>query len=198
MKRIVLASGNSNKVQEISAILAPLAIEVVPQTVLNVSEVEESGLTFIENALIKARHAAACTGLPSIADDSGIEVDSLNGAPGIYSARFAGKGASDSQNLRKLLTALEGMSDEDRTARFQCLIVYMAHGEDPTPLICQGTWEGRITHAPSGASGFGYDPIFYLPTHQCTAAELSAEEKNLLSHRGQALRRLLRALGHTE
>ena len=194
MKKVVLASGNKGKVREINQILAGLDLEVVPQTEFDVPEIEETGLTFVENAILKARNAAAHTGLPAIADDSGLEVDALKGAPGIYSARYAGVGASDEQNLTKLLNALDGVSKDGRTARFQCLLVYMEHEMDPTPVICQGTWEGRITEAPEGENGFGYDPVFFVPTHGCTAAELSAEEKNRLSHRGQALQLLMQAL----
>ncbi len=194
MKKIVLASGNKGKVREINQILADLNFEVIPQTEFDVPEVEETGLTFVENAILKARNAAQHTGLPAIADDSGLEVDALKGAPGIYSARYAGKGANDEQNLTKLLNTLEGVRGTERSARFQCLIVYMEHELDPTPVICQGTWEGRITEAPEGENGFGYDPVFFVPTHDCTAAQLSAEEKNRLSHRGQALQLLLQAL----
>jgi len=143
------------------------------------------------------RNASRLTGLPAIADDSGIEVDILNGAPGIYSARFAGKGASDEQNLRKLLTDLAAVAEEERTARFQCLMVYLRHELDPTPVISQGTWEGRILFEPRGVNGFGYDPVFFVPTHNCSSAELAPEVKNQLSHRGQALRALVAALGHT-
>ena len=194
MKNIVLASGNPGKVREINELLAELDMHVVPQSDYGVTDAEETGLSFVENAILKARNAAAHTGLPAIADDSGIEVDALNGAPGIYSARYAGAGASDEANLVKLLEALRDIPEPQRTARFQCLMVYMRHGEDPTPLICQGTWEGRILPAPRGDNGFGYDPVFYVPTHDCSSAELVPEIKNSLSHRGQALRRLLAAL----
>jgi XTP/dITP diphosphohydrolase len=196
-KSIVLASNNPGKVREINQMLGGLNLSVVPQSDFKVSEVEETGLTFVENAILKARHAARHTGLPAVADDSGIEVDYLNGAPGIYSARYAGKGASDEQNLRKLLADLNGVPDAERTARFQCLMVYLRHEFDPTPVICRGTWEGRITLDPHGANGFGYDPVFFVPTHGCSAAELPAAMKNKLSHRGQALRKLVEALGHT-
>lgn len=197
MKRVVLASGNAGKVREINQILSGLDIEVVPQSDFGVAEVEETGLTFVENAILKARNAAQHTGLPAIADDSGLEVDALKGAPGIYSARYAGPGASDADNNRKMLEALSEVPQNLRSARFQCLMVYMRHGEDPTPLICQGTWNGRILTEPHGENGFGYDPLFYVPTHDCSSAELPAEEKNRLSHRGQALRALLQALSHS-
>jgi len=195
MKKIVLASGNPGKVREINELLAGHDIEVVPQSEFGVPEAEETGLTFVENAILKARNAARHTGLPAIADDSGIEVDALRGAPGIYSARYAGPGASDEDNLRKLLAELERVPEAERTARFQCLMVYMEHAGDPTPLIFQGTWEGRILDAPRGENGFGYDPVFFVPEHGCSAAELAPEQKNALSHRGQALRQLVAALG---
>ncbi len=194
MKKIVLASGNQGKVREINQILAGLDIEVVPQSDFNVPDIEETGLTFVENAILKARNAAKCTGLPAIADDSGLEVDALRGAPGIYSARYAGPGTDDTKNLQKVLLELEGLPEAERSARFQCLLVYMEHDLDPTPIICQGTWEGRITTEPAGENGFGYDPVFFVPEQGCTSAQLSAEEKNRLSHRGQALQLLLRAL----
>jgi len=191
---IVLASNNAGKVREINQLLASEQIKVVAQKEFNIPDAVEDGLSFVENAIKKARHAASLSGLPAIADDSGIEVDALNGAPGIYSARFAGANATDLENLKKLLQRLEGVPEEKRTARFQCLLVYMRHAEDPTPLICQGTWEGRILLAPKGENGFGYDPVFYVPTHNCSSAELPAEIKNNLSHRGQALQKLLCAL----
>ncbi|MHB8622109.1 MAG: RdgB/HAM1 family non-canonical purine NTP pyrophosphatase [Sulfuricaulis sp.] len=196
-KQIVLASNNPGKVREINQMLGNLPLAVVPQSDFKVPAAEETGLTFVENALLKARQAAQHTGLPAIADDSGIEVDFLNGAPGIYSARYAGHGASDEQNLRKLLADLAGVAPTERSARFQCLMVYLRHAFDPTPVICQGTWEGRIALEPHGASGFGYDPVFYVPTHGCSAAELTPDTKNKLSHRGQALRKMIEALGHT-
>ena len=195
-QKIVLASNNKGKVREIGQLLAGFDMQVVPQSEFNIEEVEETGLTFVENAILKARNAAAHSGCAAIADDSGIEVDALNGAPGIYSARYAGVGAGDQANLEKLLEALKDVPQEKRTARFQCLLVYMRHGTDPTPLICQGTWEGIITFAPQGKNGFGYDPVFFVPTHNCTSAELPPETKNQLSHRGQALRALVQALGH--
>lgn len=194
MKRIVLASSNPGKVREINQLLAGLSIEVVPQSQFGVPDIEETGLSFVENALLKARNAARHTGLPAIADDSGIEVDALNGAPGIYSARYAGVGASDQQNLSKLLSELKDVPQNLRSARFQCLMVYLRHATDPTPLICQGTWNGRILFTAQGVNGFGYDPVFYVPTHDCSSAQLPPEVKNTLSHRGQALRNLLAAL----
>ena len=193
MTAIVLASSNPGKVREINQLLTDLDLQVQPQTDFGVPDIEETGLTFVENAILKARNAAQHTGLAAIADDSGIEVDALQGAPGIYSARHAGVGATDQANLEKLLSELGDLPEEKRTARFQCLMVYMRHAGDPTPLICQGTWEGRILFKPQGENGFGYDPVFYVPTHNCSSAELPAELKNSLSHRGQALRRLLAA-----
>jgi XTP/dITP diphosphohydrolase len=194
VKRVVLASSNPGKVREIHQLLAGLELDVEPQSAYGVADAAETGLTFVENAILKARNAALHTGLPAIADDSGIEVDYLNGAPGIYSARYAGAGASDRANLEKLLADLAGVAEERRTARFQCLMVCLRHAHDPTPLICQGTWEGRILFAPRGDNGFGYDPVFHVPTHDCSSAELPPEVKNALSHRGQALRKLLAAL----
>jgi XTP/dITP diphosphohydrolase len=194
MKTIVLASGNPGKLREFAQILAQFHLEVVPQSQFKVPEVPETGLSFVENALIKARNAAQCTGLPAMSDDSGIEVDALKGAPGIYSARFAGEGATDEDNNRLLLEKLKGVPDEQRTARYHCVIVYMQHANDHNPLIFQGTWEGRILHEARGENGFGYDPFFYVPTHNCSSAELPPEVKNQLSHRGQALRALQAAL----
>lgn len=194
MKEIVLASSNPGKVREINQLLAALDLQVRPQSEFGVVDAEETGLSFVENAILKARNAAQHTGLPAIADDSGIEVDALHGAPGIYSARLAGEGATDQANLDKLLAELDGLPEAQRSARFQCLMVFMEHANDPTPLICQGTWEGRILLAARGDNGFGYDPVFYVPTHDCSSAELPAEVKNFLSHRGQALRKLVAAL----
>lgn len=192
--KVVLASSNKGKLREINHIIAGLGMEALPQSDFGVPDADETGLSFVENALLKARHAARLTGLPAIADDSGLEVDALNGAPGIYSARYAGVGASDADNVQKLLSALTDVPEAGRTARYQCLLVFMAHAEDPTPLICQGSWEGRILFAPQGENGFGYDPVFWVPSEQCSAAELPPEVKNRLSHRGQALNRLLAAL----
>jgi len=191
---IVVASNNAGKVREINQLLEGTGIRVVPQGDFGVPEAEETGLTFVENAILKARNAAQHSGLPAIADDSGIEVDALHGAPGIHSARYAGPGSSDEDNVGKLLHALESVPEAERGARFQCVLVYLRHASDPTPLICQGTWEGRILEAPRGENGFGYDPVFYVPTHGCSAAELDPGIKNKLSHRGQALRRLRQRL----
>jgi XTP/dITP diphosphohydrolase len=188
--KIILASSNPGKLREISAIFADKPYRLIPQSEYNVSDAEETGLTFVENAILKARHAAKTTGMMAMADDSGIEVDYLKGAPGIYSARYAGQPCDNQANNDKLLAALQGVPGEQRTARFQCVIVLMRHALDPTPLICTGTWEGFIVEQETGANGFGYDPLFYVPTHGCTSAELSPQVKNELSHRGQALRDL--------
>jgi XTP/dITP diphosphohydrolase len=192
--KIVLATGNPGKVRELSRLLEGTGIEVMPQTAFGVPDAEETGLSFVENAVIKARNAAAHTGLPAMADDSGIEVDALNGAPGIYSARYAGPGCDDDANNRKLLEALKDVPEEQRTARFHCVIAYLRHGEDPSPIITEGVLEGRVTFAPRGAGGFGYDVIFELPDRGVTTAELDPEEKNRISHRGQALSRMLARL----
>jgi XTP/dITP diphosphohydrolase len=190
-EKIVLASNNAGKVREINQLLVSQRIQVIPQKEFDIPDAVEDGLSFVENAIKKARHAARLSGLPAIADDSGIEVDALHGAPGIYSARYAGEGATDQANLERLLEQMKDVPEAERSARFQCLMVYMHHADDPTPIICQGTWEGRILHAPVGDNGFGYDPIFFVPTHDCSSAQLPAEVKNSLSHRGQALRKLL-------
>jgi XTP/dITP diphosphohydrolase len=193
--RIVLASGNKGKLREFSQVLAPLAVEVVPQSDFSVSDAEETGLSFIENAILKARHACRSTGLPALADDSGLEVDALNGAPGIYSARFAGPGATDAENNSRLLHQLRDVPDAQRSARFRCVLAFMRHAEDPTPLISIGTWEGHILHAPRGDQGFGYDPLFLLPELGLSSAELPREQKNSLSHRAQAVARLAEQIG---
>jgi len=190
MKSLVLASNNAGKVREFNTLLSDLGFEVFPQSHFNIASVEETGLTFVENAILKARAACQATHLPALADDSGIEIDALNGAPGIYSARFAGDNATDEQNNLLLLEKLKETPDEKRTARYQCILVYMRHDLDPTPLICQGSWEGRILFEPRGNNGFGYDPLFYVPEYNCSSAELSPEIKNTLSHRGKALRLL--------
>jgi XTP/dITP diphosphohydrolase len=192
--RVVLATGNPGKLQELQAMLEPLGIEVVPLSQFTRAAVAETGLTFVENAIIKARHAAQLARLPAIADDSGLEVDALQGAPGIYSARYAGEHASDDDNLRKVLATLAGRTSAERSARYCCALVYMRWEHDPFPLISQASWEGRIAEAPCGSGGFGYDPIFELPQRSITVAELPAAEKNQLSHRGQALRGLVAQL----
>ncbi|AVR01242.1 XTP/dITP diphosphatase [Pluralibacter gergoviae] len=194
MQKVVLATGNAGKVRELASLLNDFGLDVVAQTELNVDSVEETGLTFIENAILKARHAAKVTGLPAIADDSGLAVDFLGGAPGIYSARYAGEEASDRQNLEKLLDALKDVPDAQRQAQFHCVLVYMRHAGDPTPLVCHGSWSGVITREAAGSGGFGYDPIFFVPSEGKTAAELSREEKIAISHRGRALKLLLEAL----
>ncbi|HEY9042459.1 MAG TPA: RdgB/HAM1 family non-canonical purine NTP pyrophosphatase [Rheinheimera sp.] len=191
---IVLATSNKGKLAELSQLLAPLQLNIVPQSELGVSDADETGLSFIENAIIKARHAALVTGLPAIADDSGLAVDALGGAPGIYSARYAGEAASDSSNIDKLLLALENVPPGQRSAQFHCVLVYMRHAEDPTPLVCHGIWHGEISFNRSGEHGFGYDPVFFVPTEGCTSAELPRERKQQLSHRGKALAQLLNLL----
>ena len=194
MSKVVLATGNPGKVREMSALLAEFGLEVLPQSNFNIVDADETGTTFIENAIIKAKHAAALTGLPAIADDSGLAVDALQGVPGIYSARYAGVDASDRDNLLKLLDALKDVPAAQRTARFHCVLVYMTHAEDPTPLVCHGSWDGVITEQPSGEDGFGYDPIFFVESEGCTSAELTKQRKSELSHRGQALTKLLAAM----
>lgn len=193
-RRVVLATGNAGKLKEISEMLAGLDFEIVSQNSLGITEAEETGISFAENALLKARHAAQLSGLPAIADDSGLEVDALHGAPGVYSARYAGPAATDADNNAKLLAALDGVPDSERGARFQCVMVYVGDARDPTPLICRGTWEGRILDAARGQNGFGYDPLFLVRERNCSSAELPPETKNRLSHRGQALRLLLERL----
>ena len=192
--RVVLATGNPGKLHELQAMLEPLGIEVAPLSQFTRTAVPETGLTFVENAIIKARHAAQLAKMPAIADDSGLEVEALRGAPGIYSARYAGEHASDEENLRKLLATLAGRKAAERTARYCCALVYMRWEHDPFPLISQASWEGRIAAAPRGNGGFGYDPIFELAERSVTVAELPAAEKNQLSHRGQALRGLVAQL----
>lgn len=194
MHKLVLASGNHGKLKEFRELLAGRGFDVYAQSEFGLQSAEETGLTFVENALIKARHVCLNTGLPALADDSGIEVDALHGAPGIFSARFAGSDASDAANNRKLLAELANVQDEQRTARYHCVLVLMRHAQDPTPLICQGSWEGAILREPSGEGGFGYDPLFYVPTHRCAAAELDKATKNTISHRALATRQLLQSL----
>ena len=194
MQNVVIDTGNPGKVRELADLLAAFGLDIVAQTELGVTSAEETGLTFIENAILKARHAAQITGLPAIADDSGLAVDALGGAPGIYSARYAGAEASDQQNLEKLLLAMENVPDGQRQAQFHCVLVYVRHAADPVPLVFHGSWDGEITRAPAGEGGFGYDPIFYVPALGKTAAGLSKEEKRAVSHRGKALTLLLEAM----
>ncbi|MCK5901771.1 MAG: RdgB/HAM1 family non-canonical purine NTP pyrophosphatase [Cocleimonas sp.] len=191
-QKIVLASGNQGKLREFFRILGSAGFEIVAQSEFNAPDVDETGLTFVENAILKARSAAQHTGLAALADDSGIEVDYLNGQPGIYSARYSGEG-DDANNL-KLLHALEGVPDEQRSARFRCCIVFMRHAEDPSPLIADASWEGRIMHQLSGHNGFGYDPLFHVTSHNTCSAVLSPDEKNAISHRGQALQHILKLM----
>ncbi|WP_017941473.1 MULTISPECIES: RdgB/HAM1 family non-canonical purine NTP pyrophosphatase [unclassified Thioalkalivibrio] len=193
-RRVVLATGNPGKLREIRALLEPLGLAVEAQSEHAVPEADETGLTFVENAILKARNAARHTGLPAIADDSGLEVDALHGQPGIYSARYAGPDGDDAANNAKLLEALAGVPPEQRGARFRAVVVYLEHAEDPAPIIAQGVWPGRIAEQASGAEGFGYDPLFFVPREGCTSAELPPETKNRLSHRGQALQELGAAL----
>ena len=194
MSKLVLASGNRKKIAELQEILGNFGIEVVPQNAFDVPEAEETGTTFVENAIIKARNACRHTGLPAIADDSGIEVDALNGAPGVYSARFSGADATDEKNNAMLVEKLRDVPEEKRTARYHAVLVLMRHAGDPTPLIAHGSWEGRIILTPRGSNGFGYDPHFLVPELDQTAAELSAEEKHARSHRGKALMQLVALL----
>lgn len=194
MCKIVLATNNLGKVREVAAVLAEFAVEIVPQSAFAVPEIDETGLTFVENALLKARNAAHHTGLPALADDSGLVVDALSGAPGIQSARYAGVKATDQANNNKLLAALAEVPMEQRTARFVCALALLHHPTDPTPLICQASWEGSILAEPRGRHGFGYDPLFFVPDQQRTSAELEPATKNQLSHRGRALAELARLL----
>jgi XTP/dITP diphosphohydrolase len=194
--KLVIASNNPGKLREIGQILAPLGIEIIPQSVLAVPEAEEPHATFIENALAKARHAARLTGLPALADDSGICVDALGGAPGVISAHFAGGPRSDVRNNRKLLELLE--AGKDRRAHYYCVMLLMRHGDDPQPLVAEGEWRGEILHEPRGSGGFGYDPLFLDPALGKTGAELTPEQKNRVSHRGKALAALVGVLKRCE
>jgi XTP/dITP diphosphohydrolase len=193
MKKIILASNNIGKIKEFNAMLTGV-YTVIAMNDMGVKEVPEIGLTFVENALIKARNASEQSGLPALADDSGIVVDALNGEPGIYSARYAGNHGDDEANTQKILKAMENVPDNQRSARFWCAIVFVKYANDPTPIIIQRGWEGEILHKKVGENGFGYDPIFYVPTHKKTSAELSAKTKNNISHRGRALQALLAEL----
>jgi XTP/dITP diphosphohydrolase len=194
MQTMVLASNNSGKLREFAQLFAPYLVTLYPQAKFIAVGADETGATFRDNALLKARHAARASGLPAIADDSGVEVDALNGAPGVYSARFAGEHASDEANNRKLLTELAAIPLEQRTARFQCVLAYVRNADDPAPLIAEGVWEGRILDQPRGVNGFGYDVLFLPHGSMRSVAELASEEKNLTSHRAQALRTLLALL----
>ncbi len=193
LTRLVLASNNAGKLKELQAMLGS-QIEVLPQKQFTDQEADEIGLSFVENAILKARHAARASGLPALADDSGLAVDVLGGAPGIYSARYA-DGAGDAANNRKLLAALDGLPDEQRGAQFICALVLVRHADDPLPILCEGQWRGRILHAPRGDQGFGYDPLFWVPETECSSAELPAEQKNRLSHRARAMVLLRQRLG---
>lgn len=199
--RIVLASGNQGKLRELQQLLKPLAVELLTQGSLGIDDAEETGLTFIENAILKARHASDASGLPALADDSGLAVDALGGAPGIYSARFADpadanadRASRDAANNQKLLALLDGVPDSKRTAQFHCVLVYLRHAADPTPVIGHGVWQGRILPAATGEGGFGYDPLFYVPAMDCSSAQLSAKQKNAISHRALAMQSLLQQL----
>ena len=193
-REVVLATGNAGKQRELEALLEGLPLTLRLQSEFGVSSAEETGLTFVENAILKARHAASETGLPALADDSGLEVEALGGAPGVHSARYAGESASDVDNVDKLLGALEGVEASSRAAAFRCVVVLLRHADDPAPIICSGRWPGRIAPAPAGEGGFGYDPVFFVPEHNATAADLPAATKNAISHRAQALAALRPAL----
>ncbi len=186
-EQLVIASNNKGKINEFTQLLGPLGFTPVPQGELGVTEAEEPAVTFVENAILKARHAARQTGLPALADDSGLAVDALDGAPGVRSARYAGANASDLDNLNALLEAMTDVPDKQRGAQFHCVLVYLRHADDPTPIICHGRWPGSILRAPQGEGGFGYDPVFLCPEQNCSASELSRDEKNRISHRGRAL-----------
>ncbi|MFQ0995393.1 XTP/dITP diphosphatase [Gilliamella sp. BG2] len=191
MQKIVLATNNQGKVNELQTLLANAGFDIIAQNQFNIPDADETGLTFIENALLKARHTAKLTGLSAIADDSGLAVDALDGQPGIYSARYAGEHGNDKSNNQKLLKALQNIPKEKRTAYFYCALVFMRHENDPTPIICLGKWDGLILNEEQGDGGFGYDPLFYVPELGCTAAQLTKEQKSQISHRGQALKQLI-------
>lgn len=203
--RIVLASGNQGKLRELQQLLQSLDVELLTQGSLAIDDAEETGLTFIENAILKARHASDISGLPALADDSGLAVDALGGAPGIYSARYASlpegadpasadRATRDAANNRKLLALLDGVPDSERSAQFHCVLVYLRHAADPVPIVCHGVWQGRILRSPAGEGGFGYDPLFHVPSLNCSSAQLSAEQKNAISHRAVAMQALLQQL----
>lgn len=193
--RLVIASNNKGKIAELTDLLGPLGLTPVAQGELGVGEAEEPAITFVENAILKARHAARFTGLPALADDSGLAVDALGGAPGVRSARYAGDTASDADNVQALLDALKDVPEAQRTAQFHCVLVYLRHADDPTPVICHGRWPGSILPEPRGEGGFGYDPVFLVPETGTSAAELPRTEKGRISHRGRALALLLDQLG---
>lgn len=193
-QKIILASSNAGKLKELTSLLRPLHIEIIPQSELNISDADETGLTFIENAILKARHAAKLSGLPALADDSGLAVDALHGAPGIYSARYAGGAFDPQKNISKLLQEMENVADAKRQAHFHCVLALLESETDPAPIICHGTWKGMILREPRGTDGFGYDPVFYVPTEKKSAAELTHEMKNNISHRGKALQKLIQIL----
>ncbi|MBR9869993.1 MAG: RdgB/HAM1 family non-canonical purine NTP pyrophosphatase [Gammaproteobacteria bacterium] len=196
-QKLVIASNNKGKIAELTDLLSPLGLSPIAQGELGVSEAEEPAVTFVENAILKARHAARETGLPALADDSGLAVDALGGQPGVRSARYAGAAATDADNVEALLEALKNVPEQERGAQFHCVLVYLRHADDPTPIICHGRWPGRILFAPKGEGGFGYDPVFYAPEHDCSAAELTREQKGRISHRGRALASLLDQLKST-
>lgn len=194
-RKLVIASNNKGKIAELTELLSPLGLTPVAQGELGVPEAEEPAITFVENAILKARHAAKITGLPALADDSGLSVDALNGRPGVRSARFAGDAATDSENVQALLAAMKDTPEAQRKAQFHCVLVYLRHANDPTPIICHGRWPGQILSEPRGHGGFGYDPVFLVPEYGCSAAELTREQKGKISHRGRALANLLDQLG---
>lgn len=194
MKKIILASSNKGKLAEIQWLLRELPIELIPQAALNIPDIEETGQTFVENALLKARNAARLSGLPALADDSGLAVDCLKGAPGVYSARYAGKGATDADLIQNLLKEMQKAGCDCRKARYHCVMALLNNPIEPAPLICHGVWEGEILPAGRGRQGFGYDPVFYIPSHDCSAAELSPAEKNRISHRSRAMEQLIKSL----
>lgn len=194
VEKVLLASNNPGKIRELQSLLGSLGIEIVSQSDYGIAAPEETGLSFVENAILKAHHAARHSGLTAIGDDSGLEVDALGGAPGIYSARYAGNGATDRDNIDKLLRALAGVEPVRRTARFRCVMAFLRHADDPSPILAEGSWEGCILEACRGSGGFGYDPVFWVPEAGCSAAELAPEEKNRLSHRGRAARLLAERL----
>ncbi len=189
--QLIFASFNQGKILELQQFLEPFHYEILPQALLGIDDIEETGKTFVENALLKARHAAEQSGKSAIADDSGLVVDALDGAPGIYSARYAGKKCSSQENINKLLIEMEGFKEDQRRAHFHCTLVYLEHADDPAPIICEGRWEGFILEKPTGRDGFGYDPVFFDPLEHCSAAEMSLDQKNRVSHRGQALNLLM-------